>query len=49
MLEGVGTAIDAVGGSFTMSYATVAVTAARTGTAGPGLTWSGVPRRPTCP
>ncbi|GAA0997083.1 class I SAM-dependent methyltransferase [Acrocarpospora macrocephala] len=33
VLEGVGAAIDAVGGSFTMSYATVAVTAARTGTA----------------
>lgn len=32
VLEGVGTAIDELGGSFTMSYATVAVTAARTGT-----------------
>jgi len=33
VLEGVGAAIDAMGGSFTMSYATVAVTAARTSTA----------------
>ena len=32
MLEGVGAAIDAMGGSFTMPYATVAVAAARTGT-----------------
>jgi SAM-dependent methyltransferase len=29
LLAGIGTAIDAVGGSFTMTYATVAVTAAR--------------------
>jgi hypothetical protein len=28
VLEGVGAAIDAMGGSFTMPYATVAVTAA---------------------
>jgi SAM-dependent methyltransferase len=33
VLEGVGAAIDAMGGSFTMRYATVAVTAARTGAA----------------
>lgn len=31
VLECVGAAVDAMGGSFTMSYATVAVTAARTG------------------
>jgi SAM-dependent methyltransferase len=31
VLEGVGAAIDAMGGGFTMPYATVAVTAARTG------------------
>jgi SAM-dependent methyltransferase len=31
MLAGIGAAIDAVGGSFTMRYATVAATAARTG------------------
>lgn len=31
VLEGAGAAIDAMGGSFTMNYATVAVTAARTG------------------
>lgn len=31
VLEGVGAAIDAMGGSFTMRYATVAVTATRTG------------------
>jgi SAM-dependent methyltransferase len=30
ILEGVGDAIDAVGGSFTMSYATIAITAIRT-------------------
>jgi SAM-dependent methyltransferase len=36
VLEGVGAAIDAIGGSFTMRYATVAVTAARTGAACPG-------------
>jgi hypothetical protein len=30
VLEGVGAAIDAMGGSFTMPYTTVAVTAART-------------------
>ncbi len=30
LLAGIGTAIDAVGGRFTMQYATVAVTAART-------------------
>ena len=33
VLEGVGAAIDAMGGSFTMHYATVAVTAARTNAA----------------
>ena len=33
VLAGVGAAIDAVGGSFTMHYTTVAVTAARTGAA----------------
>jgi hypothetical protein len=33
VLEGGGAAIDAVGGSFRMGYATVAVTAARTGAA----------------
>jgi SAM-dependent methyltransferase len=33
VLEGVGAAIDAMGGSFTMPYATVAVTAARTSAA----------------
>ena len=33
VLEGVGAAIDAMGGSFTMAYTTVAVTAARTSTA----------------
>jgi SAM-dependent methyltransferase len=33
VLAGVGAAIDAMGGSFTMPYTTVAVTAARTGTA----------------
>ena len=31
VLEGAGAAIDAIGGSFTMQYATVVVTAARTG------------------
>ena len=31
VLEGAGAAIDAIGGSFTMQYATVAVTASRTG------------------
>jgi hypothetical protein len=31
VLDGVGAAVDAVGGSFTMSYTTVVVTAARTG------------------
>ncbi len=31
VLAGVGAAVDAVGGSFTMHYATVAVTAQRTG------------------
>ena len=35
LLAGIGSAIDALGGSFTMHYTTVAVTAARTGT-GPG-------------
>jgi hypothetical protein len=35
MLAGVGAAVDAVGGSFTMPYATVVVTATRTGTTGP--------------
>ncbi|UGY93321.1 class I SAM-dependent methyltransferase [Streptomyces gobiensis] len=33
VLEGVGAAIDAIGGSFTMRYATVVVTASRTGSA----------------
>jgi SAM-dependent methyltransferase len=33
VLEGTGAAIDAIGGSFTMRYATVVVTAARTGAA----------------
>jgi hypothetical protein len=33
VLAGVGSAIDAMGGGFTMPYATVAVTAARTSTA----------------
>lgn len=33
VLEGVGAAIDTMGGSFTMPYTTVAVTAARTSTA----------------
>ncbi|OAR23292.1 methyltransferase type 11 [Streptomyces sp. ERV7] len=33
VLEGIGAAIDAVGGGFTMGYATVAVTATRNGTA----------------
>lgn len=33
VLEGGGAAIDAMGGSFTMRYATVAVTVARTGAA----------------
>ena len=33
VLEGAGAAIDAIGGSFTMQYATVAVTASRTGPA----------------
>jgi SAM-dependent methyltransferase len=33
LLAGIGAALDAVGGSFTMHYATVAVTAARTGAA----------------
>jgi hypothetical protein len=33
VLESVGTAIDAMGGGFTMRYATVVVTAARTGAA----------------
>jgi SAM-dependent methyltransferase len=32
VLDGVGAAIDAMGGGFTMPYATMAVTAARTGT-----------------
>ncbi|MDT0343528.1 class I SAM-dependent methyltransferase [Streptomyces litchfieldiae] len=36
VLAGVGAAIDAMGGGFTMSYSTVAVTAARTGAARPG-------------
>ena len=35
LLAGIGAAIDAVGGSFTMRYTTVAVTAARTGAASP--------------
>ncbi|MEU4834504.1 class I SAM-dependent methyltransferase [Streptosporangium sp. NPDC023615] len=35
VLEGAGAAVDAMGGVFTMSYATVVVTAARTGEAGP--------------
>jgi len=33
LLAGVGAAIDAAGGSFTMRYTTVAVTAARAGAA----------------
>jgi hypothetical protein len=33
VLAGIGAAIDAMGGSFTMRYTTVAVTAARTGAA----------------
>jgi hypothetical protein len=37
VLDGVGAAIDAMGGSFLMSYATVAVTAART-----NGTWQGI-------
>jgi hypothetical protein len=32
VLDGVGAAIDAMGGAFTMPYATMAVTAVRTGT-----------------
>jgi SAM-dependent methyltransferase len=36
LLAGIGAAIDAVGGSFTMGYATLVVTATRTVTAGPG-------------
>jgi hypothetical protein len=32
LLAGIGAAIDAAGGSFTMQYTTVAVTAARNGT-----------------
>ncbi|UUU36609.1 class I SAM-dependent methyltransferase [Streptomyces sp. CA-210063] len=35
VLEDVGAVLDAIGGSFTMSYTTVAVTAARTGASGP--------------
>jgi SAM-dependent methyltransferase len=35
MLAGIGAAVDAVGGSFTMPYATVVVTATRAGTTGP--------------
>jgi hypothetical protein len=31
LLAGVGAAIDAVGGSFTMNYVTIVVTATRTG------------------
>ena len=38
LLEGVGAAIDAMGGSFTMHYTTVAVTAARTAALDP---WPG--------
>jgi hypothetical protein len=33
ILAGVGTAVDAAGGSFTMHYTTVAVSATRTGAA----------------
>ena len=40
VLAGIGAAIDAVGGSFTMRYTTVAVTAARTGAASPAFTLS---------
>jgi hypothetical protein len=40
LLAGIGAAIDAVGGSFTMRYTTVAVTAARTGAASPAFTLS---------
>lgn len=35
ILAGIGAAIDAAGGTFTMHYTTVAVTAARTGAADP--------------
>jgi SAM-dependent methyltransferase len=35
LLAGIGAAVDAVGGSFTVHYATLAVTAARTGAADP--------------
>jgi hypothetical protein len=35
ILAGIGAAIDAAGGTFTMHYTTVAVTAARTGVADP--------------
>jgi hypothetical protein len=37
VLDGVGAAIDAMGGSFTMPYATVAVTAVRSGGSTGGL------------
>ena len=40
LLAGIGAAIDAVGGSFTMRYTTVAVTAARTGAASPAFSLS---------
>jgi hypothetical protein len=40
LLAGIGAAIDPVGGSFTMRYTTVAVTAARTGAASPAFTLS---------
>ena len=43
LLAGIGAAIDAVGGSFTMRYTTVAVTAARTGAARPAFTLSAAP------
>ncbi|WP_432097197.1 class I SAM-dependent methyltransferase [Streptomyces sp. bgisy100] len=42
VLEGVGTAIDGLGGSFTMRYTTVAVTATRTGGTRPGNTRPGI-------
>src|SRR5271156_3316284 len=40
LLAGIGAAIGAVGGGFTMRYTTVAVTAARTGAASPAFTLS---------
>jgi SAM-dependent methyltransferase len=40
VLEGTGAAIDTIGGSFTMRYTTVAVTAARTGPASGRTRWA---------